>query len=137
MHDRDAARAEALVAKLCGDFGAGRAAVAEPTRELLGSVDGVVNATPMGMASAPGAPLDTALLESRHWVADIVYFPLETQLLKAARVRGCRTLDGSGMAVHKAAAAFEIFTGRKADRARMRQSFLDFRPGVVARAAEG
>ncbi len=65
-------------------------------------------------------------LTPRHWVADIVYFPLETQLLRAARSRGCRTLDGSGMVVYQAAAAFEIFTGRRADRQRMLRSFIEF-----------
>ena len=51
------------------------------------------------------------LLEPGHWVADIVYFPLETELLAAARARGCRVLDGGGMAVFQAAEAFERFTG--------------------------
>jgi len=45
------------------------------------------------------------------------------QLLRAARAAGCRTLDGGGMVVYQAARAFEIFTGRAADSARMRQSF--------------
>jgi shikimate dehydrogenase len=63
------------------------------------------------------------LIEPRHWVADIVYFPLETELLRVARAKGCRVLDGSRMAVGQAADAFEIFTGRRADRARMLASF--------------
>jgi shikimate dehydrogenase len=62
------------------------------------------------------------------WVAEIVYFPLETQLLKAARDIGCRTLDGGGMAVFQAAAAFEIFTGHAADRERMLRRFSEI-PG--------
>jgi shikimate dehydrogenase len=53
------------------------------------------------------------------WVADIVYFPLETELLKEARAIGCRTLDGIAMVVFQAAAAFDIFTGLTADRERM------------------
>jgi shikimate dehydrogenase len=80
----------------------------------------------MGMAANPEPPLDTARLTSRQWVADIVYFPLETQLLRMARARGCQTLDGSGMVVYQAAAAFEIFTGRKADRPRMLRSFIQY-----------
>jgi shikimate dehydrogenase len=93
------------------------------------AADGIVNATPVGMAKNPGLPIDAALLEARHWVADVVYVPLETQLLVAARQRGCRTLAGGGMAVCQAAAAFEIFTGLAADRARMHASFERF-PGA-------
>jgi shikimate dehydrogenase len=57
------------------------------------------------------------------WVADVVYVPSETELLRKARAAGCRTLDGMGMAVFQAAAAFEIFTGLKADVERMLRSF--------------
>ncbi|GGB06585.1 shikimate dehydrogenase [Allosediminivita pacifica] len=85
--------------------------------------DGIVNATPMGMAKLPGLPLDEALIEARHWVADIVYFPLETELLRVAKARGCRTLSGEGMAVFQAVRAFELFTGHPADADRMRETF--------------
>jgi shikimate dehydrogenase len=124
--DQDRQRATALAAKLRASFGPERVTHAGDPALVVAEADGIVNATPMGMAANPQAPLDTALLTPRHWVADIVYFPLETQLLRAARERGCRTLDGSGMVVHQAAAAFEIFTGRKADHRRMRRSFMEF-----------
>ena len=107
-----------------------RAAAIDDPLAVIDSVDGVVNATPMGMAANPQAPIDTSRLSPRQWVADIVYFPLETELLRAARARGCATLDGSRMAVYQAAAAFEIFTGRKADRARMLKSF-NWRPELT------
>jgi shikimate dehydrogenase len=84
----------------------------------------------MGMASQPEAPIDTTLLKSRQWVADIVYFPLTTRLLSDARSHGCATLDGSGMAVFQAAAAFQIFTGHLPDVSRMLRSFLEF-PAAV------
>lgn len=84
---------------------------------------GVVNASPVGMAKSPGVPVDADLLEPGQWVADIVYFPLETELLRRARSAGCRTLDGSGMVINQAALAFEIITGRSADVERMRRSF--------------
>lgn len=90
------------------------------------SADGVVNATPVGMAAFPGTPFDTSLLDSQTWVADVVYFPLETQLLAEAKAKGCRTLDGSGMAVNQAIDAFELFSGRQADPTRMRETFLSF-----------
>jgi shikimate dehydrogenase len=124
--DFDAERASALASRL-GELYPNRVAVCTDVAGALRGADGLVNATPIGMRSHPGSPLDIRLLEPRLWVADIVYFPLETELLAAAKARGCRTLDGSGMAVHQAAAAFEIFTGRRADAERMRRSFVAFR----------
>jgi shikimate dehydrogenase len=134
--DRDPARSAALVRSLQRLAGSSCAQAVGAAEDFIADVDGVVNATPMGMAADPRAPFDTALLSARQWVADIVYFPLETALLRAARARGCRSLDGSGMAVYQAAAAFEIFTGRTADRARMRRSFHEYIPRH-ATAADG
>ena len=85
--------------------------------------DGIVNASPVGMAKLPGTPLPAELVEPRHWVADIVYFPLETELLRIARAKGCRVLPGSGMALFQAVRAFELFTGVKPDIAAMRETF--------------
>ena len=126
VFDSDAARARTLVDRLQGQFGPDRARVAATPDAVIATADGVVNATPVGMASNPGSPVDPARLRPTQWVADIVYFPLETELLRGARARGCATLDGSGMAVYQAAAAFDLFTGLSADRERMRRSFLEF-----------
>ncbi len=128
------ARANDLVSKLNAAFGTGRAETALSVESAVADADGLVNATPMGMADDPRAPIDASSLGPRQWVADIVYFPLETELLRAARARGCPTLDGSGMAVHQAAAAFEIFTGRRANVPRMLRSFEEFE---VARPDDG
>jgi shikimate dehydrogenase len=125
--DFDALRAASLVEWLGKQHPSQRITLCTDVAEALRAADGLVNATPMGMLSHPGSPVDVELLDPRIWVADIVYFPLETELLAAARARGCRTLDGSGMAVHQAAAAFEIFTGRRAEVERMRRSFMEFR----------
>jgi len=78
-----------------------------------------VHATPTGMDKVPGMPLPPELLHKELWVADAVYYPIETQLLKAARARGCATLDGGGMAAGQAAGAFRLFTGREPDVVRM------------------
>ena len=126
VFDIEAERRSALVAKLNASFGAGRAAEGSDIDGALARADGLVNATPIGMANHPGTPVPAAVLRPGLWVADIVYFPLETALLRAARACGCRTLDGSGMVVHQAAAAFDRFTGLTADRARMLQSFVEF-----------
>lgn len=85
----------------------------------LDGADGLVHATPVGMAEHPGLPLPAALLRPDLWVAEIVYRPLDTALLRAARAAGGRTLDGGRMAVHQAAEAFRLFTGLDPDPARM------------------
>ncbi|WP_136443263.1 shikimate dehydrogenase [Pacificoceanicola onchidii] len=87
---------------------------------------GIVNATPMGMAKLPGTAIPTALLRPNLWIMDIVYFPLETELLRAARQIGCRTANGGAMALYQAVHAFEIFTGLKPDPAIMRARFDAF-----------
>nr|WP_255727634.1 shikimate dehydrogenase [Nesterenkonia sp. DZ6] len=96
-------------------------ATPEQLPDLLAQADGVVNATPFGMAHHPGAPFNPDLLQPRHWVADVVYRPVNTALLLAAQTRGCLTISGLGMAMHQAADAFEIFTGETADRPAMLQ----------------
>jgi shikimate dehydrogenase len=90
---------------------------------LLPRSDGVVHCTPTGMADHPGMPFDATLLHPQMWVADIVYRPLDTALLTAARDVGCRTLDGGYMAVHQATIAFELITGITPDPARMSRHF--------------
>lgn len=89
----------------------------------LAGATGVVQATPIGMASHPGTPFDPDLLSARLWVAEIIYFPLETALLAAAVERGCRALNGGGMAVFQAVGAFELFTGVAPDTERMIRHF--------------
>ncbi len=135
LYDTDAARAGLLREQLALAHGADRVALVTDIAASARAADGIVNATPMGMAKFPGLPLPADLLEARHFVADIVYFPLETELLAAARRRGCRTLDGSGMAVQQAADAFAIFTRKVADTARMREAFTRFASAKVEAAA--
>ena len=89
----------------------------------MAAADGLVNATPVGMEAHPGMPLPSELLTARHWVAEIVYVPMETALLTAARAKGCAVLDGGGMAVFQAAAAFRLFTGITPDAERMLARF--------------
>lgn len=122
--DSDPARAQALAASICEVYGAARAKAASELAAAVRGATGLIHATPTGMAKLPGMPLDAALLRPDLWVAEIVYFPIETELLRRARALGCRTCDGGGMAVWQAVGAFELFTGEKADPARMRAHFL-------------
>jgi shikimate dehydrogenase len=122
--DMDPARAERLAGELCDRFGAGRAsALNGALDEAVAKANGVVNTTPVGMAKYPGTALPAHLLHPSLWVADIVYFPLETQLLRTARALGCRTMGGGGMAVFQAVGAFRLFTGIEPDPERMRRHF--------------
>ncbi|GFM84244.1 shikimate dehydrogenase (NADP(+)) [Pseudomonas cichorii] len=116
-------RARGLVDNLNTFFGAGRAQVGIDLPGAMAEADGLVNTTPVGMAKLPGTPLPVELLRAELWVAEIIYFPLETELLKHARALGCRTLDGSTMAVFQAVKAFELFSGHPADAERMMSHF--------------
>jgi shikimate dehydrogenase len=120
-------RAEASAAELSGFF-PNSTITARTTAELpqlMPLADGLVHCTPVGMAAHPGVPLDLDLLEARHWVADIVYRPIDTALVSGARAKGCAVLDGGRMAVGQAADSFRIFTGLEPDPARMRSHFLE------------
>jgi shikimate dehydrogenase len=123
--DTDAERAAGLANSLCARFGAGRAFAEPEIADAMGGADGVVNATPVGMAKFPGLPLAADLLRPELWVADVVYFPLHTALLEEAERRGCRTMSGAGMAVMQAAGAFRLFSGAEPDAARMFRHFSE------------
>jgi shikimate dehydrogenase len=125
--DVDPGRCAAKAAELASFF-PGSTVTARTTAELpqlLPLADGLVHCTPVGMAAHPGTPLDLDLLEPRHWVADIVYRPIDTELVRGARAKGCAVLDGGRMAVGQAADAFRIFTGLEPDPDRMRSHFLE------------
>jgi len=121
--DTDEARAQNLAAALCERFGRRCARAGTAVADALAAADGMVNTTPLGMAKYPGMAVPADLLRPDLWVADIVYFPLETELLRQARARGCRTLSGGGMAVFQAVGAFRLFTGLEADAERMLRHF--------------
>jgi len=123
IFDVDIGKARALVANLQQVFGAGRIGVTADLETAMPNAQGLVHATPIGTREHPGMPLSERLLRPDLWIAEIVYFPLETPLLRSARALGCRTLDGGGMAVFQAAAAFQIFTGTPADGDRMMRHF--------------
>jgi shikimate dehydrogenase len=118
VFDREPARAAALAGQL-GD----RASAGGRLASALSTADGLVHATPTGMNAHPGLPLPGELLDPRLWVADVVYRPLNTPLVRTARARGCRVLDGGRMAVFQAADAFRLFTGRTPDVERMLRHF--------------
>ncbi len=121
--DSDGPRAAELAASLNTHYGAARVSSGTDIAAALARATGLIHATPTGMDKLPGLPLPEALLRPDLWVAEIVYFPLDTALLKAARARGCPTVNGGTMAVGQAIGAFELFTGLKADPARVEAHF--------------
>lgn len=123
VFDVEASRAARLAAALSQRFGAGRAVAGSNLASSMAEADGLIHATPTGMKAYPGTALPPELLRPQHWVSEIVYFPMETELLRVARARGCRTLDGGGMAVFQAVAALRHFTGLEPDPERMLRHF--------------
>jgi shikimate dehydrogenase len=86
------------------------------TQDLLSDAGLLVNTTALGMAGKDGAdelPANPDALPRHAIVTDIVYVPLETPLLSAARRRGLKTVDGLGMLLHQAAPGFERWFGRR------------------------
>ena len=102
--NRTAAKAEALARDLGGPIH-----VAD--RPPLEDAALLVNTTSLGMQGQPGLEVDLAPLPASAVVADIVYVPLETRLLAAARARGLVAVDGLGMLLHQARPGFEAWFG--------------------------
>src|SRR5258707_4274213 len=122
--DRDRERADSLARRVAGNHPGRAVASADELASAAKRADGLIHATPTGMAAHPGLAFDPSLLRREMWVAEIVYFPIETELLRAARARGCRTVNGGGMMVCQAVGAFEHFTGIRPDAGRMETHFL-------------
>jgi len=109
-------RTLARAAELRDRFGAGITAHGAPTDDLLADAGLLVNTTSLGMAGKEGGsdlPADPGRLPAHAIVSDIVYVPLETPLLAAARSRGLKTVDGLGMLLHQAVPGFERWFGRR------------------------
>jgi shikimate dehydrogenase len=99
---------------LADRFGANVLPVAwDAVADLLPRAKLLVNTTSLGMHGQPPLALDTGLLPSHAVVADLVYVPLQTPLLAAARARGLKTADGLGMLLHQAVRGFELWFGER------------------------
>jgi shikimate dehydrogenase len=82
---------------------------------VLSRVHLLVNTTSLGMNGQPPLIIDLDLMQERAVVADLVYVPLHTPLLAAARARGLRTADGLGMLLYQAVRGFELWFGQRPD----------------------
>jgi len=124
IFDSESKRAEALAGKLNACFENRKIAAVKSPAEALADATGVVHATPVGMAKHPGLPFPAELLRAGLWLSEVVYVPLETELLQAARRAGCATMHGGHMNVGQALGAFKLFTGADADPDRVQAHFL-------------
>lgn len=125
LSDVDVARAEDLAARMRTHFPEQTVATVarDDLPDAIARATGVVHATPMGMLHHPGVAFDLDLLREGAWVSDVVYRPLETELLSQAAKRGHPVLDGGRMAVGQACASLQIITGTTPDRDRMQRHF--------------
>lgn len=95
--------------------------------EVPPEVEVVINATSIGLGDASArVPLAVQTLEPDMVVADVIFNPPETRLIRDARSRGCQTLDGLGMLVNQAVIAFKIWTGQDANAEVMRDALEEF-----------
>lgn len=120
--DREIGRGAELAARMNSIHGP-RCSAAGDIAQALAGASGLIHATPTGMAKLPGMPVPEGLLRPGLWVSEVVYVPLQTELLRAAQRAGCRVMDGGHMNVGQALDAFRLFTGREADVARMDAHF--------------
>jgi shikimate dehydrogenase len=132
IRDLDKARADALKGDLEKHRSTMHVRVSIDLAADIAAADGVVNATQMGMRGFSGNPVPVAALQARHWAADVIYTPLQTEYLAAAAAKGARTLNGSGMCVYQAIDAFRQITGITPDLASLNRAFA---AAVTARDA--
>jgi shikimate dehydrogenase len=118
IYDRDHNRAR----KLCADLGE-RAQPLDAPEPAAAAATIIVNATPIGMQGHPGLPMTPEVVRAGQFVADVIYTPLETEFLKAAKLRKALTMGGAGMCVHQAVDAFRHFSGKTPDIARLKRTF--------------
>lgn len=126
LWDVDDARAAALAARMRAHFPTQTIVTLRLDDDLshaIARASGVVHATPLGMLHHPGLAVDVDLLREGAWVSDVVYRPLETELVRRAADRGHPVLDGGRMAVGQACASLRIITGEVPDRDRMERHF--------------
>lgn len=108
VYNRTQERAETL----CKALGStARSVKKETLKQVLAQSDLLINTTSLGMVGQPSLDIDLAPLPDTAIVTDIVYAPLETDLLKAAKARGLQTVDGLGMLLHQAVPGFEKWFG--------------------------
>lgn len=106
--DSDRAKAQALASQI-GERA--RVEICASVAEAVSGAAGIVNGTPIGMLPNRDSPVPAGLIQKSQWVADAVYHPLWTPLLKAAQKAGATVMTGRELSINQAVDAFALFTG--------------------------
>jgi shikimate dehydrogenase len=136
IHDLDPQRSAELAARYQNAFPKQSVTSTDGSVEQWHSFDGVVHATPIGMAKHPGKPFDPERLRVDAWVAEVVYLPIETELVLSARASGRKVLDGTLMAAGQAIDSLRLITGKEPDADRVLADLADL-IGEAMAAANG
>ncbi len=115
FYDVDASKASALARDIREKTGADAQVLSlDSLATAAEAADCLINATPLGLKKKDPLPIKKEWITRRHLVFDLVYNPIETALLKTAKLRGARGLPGIGMLLYQGVIAFEIWTGAQA-----------------------
>jgi shikimate dehydrogenase len=106
-------RSAALVRSLREHDGSTELSVAGSAEAAVQGVDGVVNATPVGMYFSPGTPVRLGAIGPQRWLFDAIYSPVETELMRRAAATGMARITGFDLFIGQGIDAFEIFTGHE------------------------
>jgi shikimate dehydrogenase len=123
LFDPDETKARSLAGRLAPHFPEQHISVSNSPQDAIAGAKGLVQTSPIGMTGHSGMPVDPSLLQGDIWLADIIYFPRETELVCYAQRKGLTAFGGLSMAIHQAATAFEIITDHRADPSRMMADF--------------
>ncbi len=115
LWDRDPGRARDLAEALAAGGTPARAIGLNEAAMAIARADGLVNATPLGMAHSPGNAFPAAFPQAQHWAFDAVYTPTDTEFLRAAAQAGARILSGFDLFRHMAIDTFEAYSGMQVD----------------------
>lgn len=108
LFDSDRAKAQALASQI-GERA--QVEISASVEDAVSGAAGIVNGTPIGMLPNRDSPVPADLIRKSHWVADAVYHPLWTPLLKAAQKAGAMVMTGRELSINQAVDAFALFTG--------------------------
>ena len=121
LFDREMQKSESLAVTLRYKT-EGRILLCGTLEEATANVDGLINATPVGMHEHPGTPVPKTMVGTQSWAFDAVYTPTETRFLLDAMEAGLEVMSGYELFFHQGVDAFEIFSGVRVDEAQLRKA---------------
>ena len=125
LYDLDAEKAAALAAQIRQAMPHVDVQACSNLHEVTAGMDGLVNCTPVGMYQHPGTPVPAEYIQRQRWAFDVIYTPLETEFMAAARQKGLAILSGYELFFYQGVDAFELFTGVQTDEAQLRTALAE------------